>query len=175
MNGARNSPARLNLEKNRTIPVNNKVCCSTNSCRTDLMFVENNHTLQFRPSIPRRPSPGRLPASHNLLLTSQIHNHQDMKLPTHLIESDFEHDESIDNAINSHSLSNHSLEQSTLEVSRDSRTSIDWICLSLSLSRVRPIRHRRSQFDRFIAARLDAKAIVCSTVVLIWSYHPLGL
>ena len=83
------------------------------------MFVENNHpnhTLQFRPAIPRRPSPGRLPASHNLLLTSQIHNHQETKLPTHLTESDLEHEERIDNAIKSHSLSNHSVEQSKPEV-----------------------------------------------------------
>ncbi len=81
--------------------------------------IENNYsnsTLQFRPIIPRRPSIGRLPASHNLLVTSQIHNHYEQKLPARHFDSDIDHDEGIDSATGSRSLSINTVDEGKREV-----------------------------------------------------------
>ncbi|CAF4820808.1 unnamed protein product [Rotaria sp. Silwood1] len=72
----------------------------------------NNNLLQFRPAIPHRPAIGRFPASHNILVTSQIHNHNDQKLPARHFDSNTDHDEGIDSAIDSRSLSNKTTHES---------------------------------------------------------------
>ncbi|CAF3644622.1 unnamed protein product [Adineta steineri] len=84
----------------------------TNNHRKDLITVQRqdsttqgNNPLQFRAVIPRRPSGGRMPASHNLLVTSQLHNHYDQKHPVRQLDSDMDHDEGIDSATGSRSLS----------------------------------------------------------------------
>ncbi|CAF4151263.1 unnamed protein product [Rotaria sp. Silwood2] len=66
-----------------------------------------NNTLQFRPSIPRRPSLSRFPIAHNLLVTSQVHNHQEQQQiqSKRQFDSEIDHDEGIDSAIESRSLS----------------------------------------------------------------------
>ncbi|CAF2855741.1 unnamed protein product, partial [Rotaria sp. Silwood2] len=66
-----------------------------------------NNTLQFRPSIPRRPSLSRFPIAHSLLVTSQVHNHQEQQQiqSKRQFDSEIDHDEGIDSAIESRSLS----------------------------------------------------------------------
>ena len=84
-------------------------------------FIENNqnNTLQFRPAIPRRPSIGRFPASHNLLVTSQIHNHHEQKTPTRHFDSSTDHDEGIGSAIESRSLSINTSDEALREVNQN--------------------------------------------------------
>jgi hypothetical protein len=82
-------------------------------------YLENNHnnTLQFRPSIPRRPSLSRFPATHNLLVTSQVHDHQEQPLKRP-IETEIDNDEGIDSAIESRSLSINTPDDGILEVNK---------------------------------------------------------
>ncbi|CAF3886418.1 unnamed protein product, partial [Rotaria sp. Silwood2] len=76
----------------------------------------NNNLLQFRPAIPHRPTIGRFPASHNILVTSQIHNHNEQKLPARHFDSNTDHDEGIvDSAIDSSSLSNNIINERIFE------------------------------------------------------------
>jgi hypothetical protein len=75
--------------------------------------IENN-TLQIRPAIPRRSSVGRIAASHQPLITSQIHNHHEQKYSSRHLDSDIDHDESVDSAIESHSLSNNNTSDDNL-------------------------------------------------------------
>jgi hypothetical protein len=85
-----------------------------------ILFTENNtnnnNTLQFRPAIARRSSVSRDPASHNLLVTSQIHNHHEQKISTRHFDSDIDHDEGIDSAIESQSLSINTPKENIREV-----------------------------------------------------------
>ncbi|CAF1150733.1 unnamed protein product [Rotaria sordida] len=71
----------------------------------------NNNLLQSRPAIPHR----RFPASHNILVTSQIHNHNEQKLPARHFDSNTDHDEGTDSAIYSRSLSNNTTDESIYE------------------------------------------------------------
>lgn len=68
----------------------------------DLDNPSTTNPLQFRPTIARRPSPGRLPASHNLLITSHIHNYQEQKPTTFPL--DFNQDENNQTKIDSNPL-----------------------------------------------------------------------
>ncbi len=73
-------------------------------------------TPQFRPTIPRRPSLSRFPATHNLLVTAQVHHQQEpppppppqqqpTSQPKRQLDAEIDHDEGIDSAIESRSLS----------------------------------------------------------------------
>ncbi|CAF4713645.1 unnamed protein product, partial [Rotaria sp. Silwood1] len=77
-----------------------------------------NNTLQFRPSIPRRPSLSRFPIAHNLLATSQIRNYQEQQQQQvqskRQFDSEIDHDEGIDSAIESRSLSINTLDDSSV-------------------------------------------------------------
>ncbi|UJR15557.1 hypothetical protein I4U23_002496 [Adineta vaga] len=75
----------------------------------------NNTTLPVRPVIPRRLSGGRMPTSHTLLVTSQMHNHYEQKYPTRNFDSDIDHDEGIDSAIGSRSLSINTVDENSPE------------------------------------------------------------
>ena len=63
---------------------------SSSSVIVDSDNPSTTNPLQFRPAIPRRPSPARLPASHNLLITSHIHNYQEQKPPPLPLELDLD-------------------------------------------------------------------------------------
>lgn len=78
------------------------VSCALDPHPLPYSIVENN-TLQFRPTIPRRSSISRLPASHHPLVTSQIHNHHEQKYSTRRFDSDGDHEGGIDSAIDSQS------------------------------------------------------------------------
>jgi hypothetical protein len=86
-------------------------------------YIENNHnnTLQFRPSIPRRPSLTRFPVTHNLVVTSQVHNHQEqpqqIQSKRH-IDAEIDNDEGIDSAIESRSLSINTSDDGVAEVKK---------------------------------------------------------
>ncbi|CAF0889942.1 unnamed protein product [Rotaria sordida] len=76
-----------------------------------------NNTLQFRPSIPRRPSLSRFPIAHNLLTTSQVHSHQEPQQQIQSkrqFDSEIDHDEGIDSAIESRSLSINTLDDTSV-------------------------------------------------------------
>ncbi|CAF4271311.1 unnamed protein product [Rotaria socialis] len=68
--------------------------------------LQNNSLPQFRPAIPHRPAIGRFPASHNILATSQIHNHNEQKSSARRLDSNTDYDEDIDSAIESRYIPN---------------------------------------------------------------------
>ena len=85
--------------------------------------LENHHnnTLQFRPLIPRRSSLSRFPVVQHLPITSQTHTEQEHKqqpvqTKRHL-DSENDHDEGIDSAIESRSLSINTSDDGGIEVS----------------------------------------------------------
>ena len=86
-------------------------------------YVGNNYkdTLQFRPSIPRRSSFSRFPLVNNFLVKSQTPNHQvQEKQPSQTkgrFDSEIDHDEGIDSAIESRSLSINTSDDGAAEVS----------------------------------------------------------
>lgn len=116
-------------------------------------FLENNNTLQFRPAIPRRSSIGKIPASHNLLVTSQIHNHHEQKFSARHFDSDIDRDEGIDSAIDhSHSLSINTPEENVNTIQKN--------CVNkISLFRI-IINNRKNLFDQYIVVQQDVKLIV---------------
>lgn len=66
--------------------------------------------------IPRRPSPGRLTATHNILFTSQIHNYQEQKYNEP--ESN-KHDDTSLGTVESRSGPAYPIEKPTNEVNRE--------------------------------------------------------
>jgi hypothetical protein len=130
-------------------------------------FIENN-TLQFRPAIPRRSSPVRVPASHNLLVTSQIHNHHEQKFSTQHFDSDIDHDEGIDSAIESHSLSINKSVGGVREVKENVAIFFYYFIKSNKKYLFRIIIHnRKNQIDQYIVVQQDVKLIVYLIMVVI--------
>jgi hypothetical protein len=88
--------------------------------------LENNHhnILQFRPTIPRRPSLSRFPVTNNLLITSQVPHQQGQQQQQQQqksqskrhLDSEVDKDEGIDSAIESRSLSINTSDDSIPEV-----------------------------------------------------------
>lgn len=87
--------------------------------------LENHHNnaLQFRPLIPRRSSLSRFPVVQHLPVTSLTHTeheHKQQSIQTkrHL-DSENDHDEGIDSAIESRSLSINTSEDGAIEVTHN--------------------------------------------------------
>ncbi|CAF1618650.1 unnamed protein product, partial [Adineta ricciae] len=99
-----------------------KEISSNNNHRKESIIInrqqENNHnnTLQFRSSAPRRPSLSRFPVAHSLLVTSQVHqqNEQPIQTKRHF-DAELDHDEGIESATGSRSLSINTLEGGGIE------------------------------------------------------------
>lgn len=166
MNGRKNFLAKIWIEKKSLLTINNRVCHQkwVHSTHWSRVFVENN-PLQFRPSIPRRPSPGRLAAAHNLLFTSQIHNYQEQKPSTIVVASNGEHDEGI----NSVSTLNYLVEKHSNEVNEGiSRFFFlqTWLRIVFYFSSIfRP--HRIELVDQFTVVQREKKPNVSLVMELI--------
>lgn len=144
----------------RTLALNIECCCysSVSSSSITIACLENHPPTQFRPTIPRRPSLNRVLATNHLLITSQVHHHSHQETTqskARPVDTENDHDEGIDSAIESRSLSINTSDDGLVEVIIRTRFYLQ--CFDEISFRTIP-KHRNDLFDQYIAVPHDEKS-----------------